>query len=268
MNIGYSIDKALIAMGMENIQEAATEAANMLVENKEDLSLIFQQADMLEKSKAANKSTKPCPKPKSAKVKETKAALKIWSTEDLKKELDNTLSRHPLLKEQALRTLHGEVERLGPDATREEILACVTSAYGPGHEAEAEYAFDFLLTTTDGKLKKAVAEAKKLFIDGDPEKDIPGHSQKIAQAKALESVALKVQKESGGEPSALYNQFSDLVAKQPESIALYKQLKKEYPNPAERAQMIASFYRSIGTEVRTIAVDDSKQLAASTRSRQ
>lgn len=211
----------------------------------QDLYLAFQDTRWA----SVNVQKQPLKKPaKKAPAAAVRAPQAIITTEALEKELDNRAQKfvdlHPILKKEALKELKRLVDSLGPEAKSREVLECVTSFYGAGHEAEASYALDFLAEATTGDVNSAVVEARSIFFNGNKEN--------IAKAKAIENASANVKSQVGGDQLTLYNRFVNYLVTQPTPTEMYKQLKRDYPNPQERGAMITALYRSIGNEVRTM----------------
>lgn len=238
---GIQFIKAEAAEQLENVIDTTSRLSEFVADQK----LAMQQGDQLEKVRAATDPVKRLEKPaKAAPTKKAKQVEKVLSTEkdSFEKELENRskqfTEKYPVLKQYTLKNLYKELKDLGEKPTPEKVQELVQRYYQKGHEAEADHAFEFLLTVATGDLKTAVEEAKAQFGKK--------FAKEIKQSNEIEKLAYSVQKEVKGEATDFNNLFVDLVAKRSGALANLDELMRRYPNPSDLFKFISASYRAIG----------------------
>lgn len=251
MNELYSAGKAILqSQSLEQVADIVQEGVNIDAFSASSI-LVAEDPEQMGMQRTALASKTPTEELKKSarprEVKEAKGVERVLQTENLEKELDNQAkafaNKHPILKRDSLKNLFNEVARLGKDATEDDVIEIVRRTYPEGHEAEAEHAFEFLVETTTGDLKGLVEKAKAKFDKN--------YNKEIKRSLELEKIATHVGAKVSGEVLDFYNMFTDLVARQPEPIAMYEEFKKRFPNPEDRKKIEEASYHEIGVALKT-----------------
>lgn len=190
-------------------------------------------------------------------------ALKPRIQEFSKKISDSEAKVAKLTKDKASKAdidkAQGELKAL-KDESDALIIEAVTAKYGQNFEAQADYALDFLLSTSDDDLKSALQSAKDKFTQT--------FNREIVQSRAKETVGNLAHRLIGKEePAYYYNLLNEIASEESSPLESYKKFRAQFATPEEQDQFTNRLLHCIGQELRTISFesssvnDDSKKAA-------
>lgn len=122
----------------------------------------------------------------------------------------------------------------------EEITAKVFRTY-PDHSL-ADEAFEFLLETTEGKVKSSIRLAKDRFNQE--------FKREIAAGKNIAEAARTFSKEGLGSPTALRDMYRDIIINQREALQLFEELTEKFRY--DKLKMVITFIlHSLGADLKS-----------------
>lgn len=221
----YSVSHDMANININELTDIVTDRARALETTAENMQSVNEDPSVAE-SLMQNKLEFKKPVEKAKPPEKTTPTESVFRKEEPKGDLDKELEQHAknfveqnkTMKKDSLIGIRKEIENLGKNPTKEQILGIINKSYGKGHEAEAFHAFTFLLETTSGDINKVIDEAKKDF----EKVNKPG----IEKGLNIEKIATGIAKddEFKGKESNLNEKFIDLVAMEADVFMLDEKL--------------------------------------------
>lgn len=245
------------AQAAKELEELLIQEDAMIVDTEASLDeyIDISPFSIYQRFRDLKKLKEELPQTKAEKTPEERSNIKVENTEEVAAQFQR---RNEELQAKTLLILRS---MLTDEDNPEELLAKILKNY-PDHSLTDE-ALDFLIQTTDGKLKSNLESAKeKLHQD---------FGREVAAGKNMGAQAREFSKEGLGSPTSLRDLYREITGTPREPLKLFEELTDKFPYQ-KLSKIISFLLHSLGSDMKSkgpsIARPELLRLLTETRSLQ